>query len=44
MKDQSEIVMIKTPDEFSFKANLAYLQRSPNECMYEVQDGKLTLS
>lgn len=42
MKDQSEIVMIKTPDEFSFKVNLAYLQRSPNECMYEVQDGKLT--
>ncbi len=34
-------VVIKVPQEFSFKENLGYLLRYTNECMFEIQDGKI---
>lgn len=30
---------IQVPEAFSFEQNLAYLQRSANECMYRIEDG-----
>ncbi|WP_318618263.1 DNA-3-methyladenine glycosylase [Sporosarcina sp. YIM B06819] len=35
-------VVIKVPKEFSFKENLGYMLRSSNECMFGIQDEKIT--
>ena len=41
-KENKQGVLIKTPELFDFKTNLNYLQRNPNECMYEVEEDKIT--
>lgn len=35
-------MLIKTPEPFDFKVNLGYLQRDPNECLYEVENDMIT--
>lgn len=35
------ILTIPVPQPFDFTANLAYLSRSPNECMYQIEKGML---
>ena len=39
--NQSDNFVIKAPAEFSFKENMRYIGRSPNECMFEIQDNKI---
>lgn len=34
--EHNQSIDIELPDIFNFKNNLDYLQRDPNECMYEV--------
>jgi DNA-3-methyladenine glycosylase II len=34
-------ITITPPDEFRFAPNLAYLTRSPAECLYRVEDGRV---
>ncbi|MFB5197167.1 DNA-3-methyladenine glycosylase family protein [Neobacillus sp. KR4-4] len=34
--------MIELPEEFDLKANLGYLERNKNECMYEVENDTIT--
>ncbi|MCL6572590.1 MAG: DNA-3-methyladenine glycosylase [Bacillus sp. (in: Bacteria)] len=38
----NEDIMIKLPAEFDLKANLGYLQRNKNECMYEIENDIIT--
>lgn len=35
-------LMIDVPEPFSFAQNLAYLLRSPNECLYQIRDGRVS--
>ena len=37
----SDDLVIKVPKEFSFKENISYMLRSPNECMFEIRDDKV---
>ncbi|ASN05409.1 DNA-3-methyladenine glycosylase family protein [Virgibacillus necropolis] len=39
--NQCDDLVIKVPKEFSFKENISYMLRSPNECMFEIRDGKV---
>ncbi|MBE1556883.1 DNA-3-methyladenine glycosylase [Sporosarcina limicola] len=39
--NQSVDLVIKVPKEFSFKENSSYMQRSSNECMFEIRDDKV---
>lgn len=39
--NQSDNFVIKAPTEFSFNENMRYIGRSPNECMFEIQDNKI---
>ncbi|WP_080873500.1 DNA-3-methyladenine glycosylase family protein [Oceanobacillus timonensis] len=41
-EDKKNHIVIKAPEAFDFKVNLGYLQREPNECMYEIEDDKIT--
>lgn len=34
-------IIIPTPEPFSFVQNLNYLSRSPNECLFQIRDGRL---
>ncbi|TQR16448.1 DNA-3-methyladenine glycosylase 2 family protein [Psychrobacillus soli] len=34
-------IILPTPSEFSFIQNLGYLQRSTNECMFQIHDNKV---
>ncbi|MCD9025501.1 DNA-3-methyladenine glycosylase family protein [Cohnella silvisoli] len=34
-------IRIPVPKEFNFSVNLDYLARSPDECLYQIRDGKL---
>lgn len=38
---QSDDLVIKVPNEFSFIENIRYMQRSSNECMFEVREDKI---
>jgi DNA-3-methyladenine glycosylase II len=38
----NEDIMIKLPAEFDLKANLGYLQRNKNECMYKIENDIIT--
>ncbi|MFJ7933911.1 DNA-3-methyladenine glycosylase family protein [Sporosarcina sp. NPDC096371] len=38
---QNKDLVVKVPKEFSFKENLGYMQRSSNECMFEIRDDKI---
>lgn len=33
--------IITVPEPFSFKQILGYLQRSPNECLYQIREGRI---
>lgn len=35
-------LLIRTPDDFSFTENLEYLSRSADECMFHIQDGRVS--
>jgi DNA-3-methyladenine glycosylase II len=35
-------IIIPLPKEFDMNANLGYLTREKNECMYEIEDGIIT--
>jgi len=35
---QNDELVIKVPQEFSFKENISYMSRSSNECMFEIRD------
>ncbi|MFC4801453.1 DNA-3-methyladenine glycosylase family protein [Neobacillus sp. GCM10023253] len=35
-------IIIKLPEDFNLKANLGYLERNKNECMFEVENGIIT--
>jgi DNA-3-methyladenine glycosylase II len=35
------IIQVAVPMEFNFSVNLDYLSRSPDECLYQIQQGKL---
>jgi DNA-3-methyladenine glycosylase II len=37
----SQFIKIAVPKEFDFSANLNYLSRSPDECLYQILNGKL---
>ncbi|HFK1529877.1 TPA: DNA-3-methyladenine glycosylase [Bacillus cereus] len=39
--DFEQEIKLLVPKEFNFKENLQYLQRSPNECMYDIEDDKI---
>lgn len=41
-KQNKNHICIKVPEIFDFKVNLAYLQREPNECMYTIEDDRIT--
>ncbi|PGC89445.1 DNA glycosylase [Bacillus toyonensis] len=40
-QDFEQEIKLFVPKEFAFKENLQYLQRSPNECMYDIKDDKI---
>ncbi len=40
-EDKKTHVRLKAPQEFSFNEVLVYLTRSPNECLYHVENGKV---
>jgi DNA-3-methyladenine glycosylase II len=40
--EDNETIIIELPVDFDTKANLGYLQRSQNECMYEIEKDKIT--
>ncbi|WP_249366774.1 DNA-3-methyladenine glycosylase family protein [Neobacillus rhizophilus] len=35
-------IIIKLPEDFNLRANLGYLERNKNECMFEVENGIIT--
>lgn len=35
-------ITIMLPEDFDLEANLGYLTREKNECMYEIEDGFIT--
>jgi DNA-3-methyladenine glycosylase II len=35
-------IIITLPEEFDMNANLGYLTREKNECMYEIENGIIT--
>ncbi|KEO83585.1 hypothetical protein EL26_09235 [Tumebacillus flagellatus] len=39
--DRETHVLLQTPPDFRFSATRAYLTRSANECLFQVEDGKL---
>lgn len=41
-KENKHCILIKTPELFDFKTNLNYLRRDPNECMYEIEEDRIT--
>ena len=41
MSNHQEL-LIRTPDDFSFPENLEYLSRSADECMFHIQDSRVT--
>ncbi|PFP29694.1 DNA-3-methyladenine glycosylase [Bacillus sp. AFS073361] len=41
-EEESSKVIIPLPEEFDLKANLGYLERNKNECMYEVENDTIT--
>ncbi|MEI3605327.1 DNA-3-methyladenine glycosylase [Pseudogracilibacillus sp. SE30717A] len=41
-EEKKNHILIKVPEAFDFKVNLDYLQREQNECMYEIEDDKIT--
>ncbi|SDM44322.1 DNA-3-methyladenine glycosylase II [Bacillus sp. OK048] len=40
--DFNEVIIINLPADFDIKANLGYLERNKNECMFEVENGIIT--
>ncbi|WP_338449231.1 DNA-3-methyladenine glycosylase [Niallia oryzisoli] len=40
-EENGESLKIYTPKEFSFRQNLKYLSRSPNECLFEATEDKI---
>ncbi|WP_342782130.1 DNA-3-methyladenine glycosylase [Psychrobacillus soli] len=40
-KMEDNQIILPTPSEFSFIQNLGYLQRSTNECMFQIHDNKV---
>ncbi|GGA38955.1 DNA-3-methyladenine glycosylase 2 [Psychrobacillus lasiicapitis] len=40
-EEKEELILLKTPPEFSFTQNLHYLSRSTNECLYRIHDNKI---
>jgi hypothetical protein len=38
----SEDIIIQLPEEFDMEANIAYLQRNKNECMFEIENNTIT--
>lgn len=38
----NEEILIQLPGDFDMKANLGYLERSKNECMYEIENDTIT--
>ncbi|WP_052400796.1 DNA-3-methyladenine glycosylase family protein [Oceanobacillus jeddahense] len=41
-KAKKHHIFIETPTPFDFKVNLDYLQRNANECMYEIENNRIT--
>ena len=41
-KELQDGILIETPAEFNFKANLKYLERDKNECMFEIENDEIT--
>ncbi len=41
-RDHKTAIELMTPKEFSFTANLGYLTRSTNECMFQVENNQIT--
>ena len=41
-KENKNHISIKVPEFFDFEVNLNYLQREPNECMYKIEDDRIT--
>ncbi|MFD1413648.1 DNA-3-methyladenine glycosylase family protein [Oceanobacillus jeddahense] len=41
-KAKKHHIFIETPASFDFKVNLDYLQRNANECMYEIENNRIT--
>jgi DNA-3-methyladenine glycosylase II len=37
----NQVIQVAVPEEFNFTVNLQYLSRSPDECLYQIQQGKL---
>ena len=35
-------IVINLPEDFDIRANLGYLERNKNECMFEVENGIIT--
>ncbi|WP_440895583.1 DNA-3-methyladenine glycosylase family protein [Amphibacillus sp. Q70] len=41
-REKNQHLLIEVPEPFDFKVNLDYLQREPNECMYEIEADMIT--
>ncbi|UOQ50677.1 hypothetical protein MUN88_10220 [Gracilibacillus caseinilyticus] len=41
-EEHNNHIIIKTPEAFNFKVNLDYLQRDHNECMFEIENDRIT--
>ncbi|TJY43914.1 DNA-3-methyladenine glycosylase 2 family protein [Cohnella pontilimi] len=42
--DFQDTMLLTPPKEFRFEQNLAYLSRSPNECLFRVEESVITLA
>jgi|GEM_PF-6116360 len=40
-EDHQHELKLFVPKEFSFKENLSYLQRSPNECLFHIRNDRI---
>lgn len=40
--EDNEVIVITLPDNFDMNANLSYLTREKNECMFEIENGIIT--
>jgi DNA-3-methyladenine glycosylase II len=38
----NDVIVIKLPEDFDLNANLGYLTREKNECMYEIENDRIT--
>ena len=41
LTDNGREITLNVPESFDFRQNLAYLARSPNECLYRIDGGRL---